>query len=236
MKIIYSLLLFFVFYSLTAEKITVSGFDPVSEHMQLSTAAFSCRFAKHHAFPFRFALADGKKIPFFDFADAIIQPRTGKIFTVSEDYWCEVTAHPEKGVIESKGVFCSRRWKPHPEVYPGAEIRYQYTLSSSLPHLRIVGTIRNLTASGNIRLRLLALRWQKTDVYYLVLSPGNRIIKLPFSKKLHAEKQIEIHFKDTAVRLEADSFTIDCDGTAIRITPEHSDPLNSKIAISFLKK
>ena len=189
---------------LTAGEVSLGAFDPVSEKMTVKTPHLICRFLKYHAFPAEIVLADGRKVPFFDFGDGIF-PGSGKAsFRIGEDYWSALSSDPGRKIVTAQAVFCRRRWKPYSEVFPGASAEYVFRFSKERAEIDISCTAKNLPQEG-ILIALLALRWPLDRVGKYVLSPDG--------------KRLELTLSGVAATIEAECLTVAPAGAFLQIAP-----------------
>ena len=189
---------------LTAGEVSFGPFDPVSEKMTVKTPQLVCRFLRYHAFPAEIVLADGRKVPFFDFGDGIF-PGNGKAsFRSGEDYWSELSPDPGQNAVTARAVFCRRRWKPYPEVFPGAQAGYVFRFSKDRAEIDISCTVKNLPQEG-VRLGLLVLKWPLDRVGKYVLSPDG--------------KRLELTLSGVSAVVEAERLTVAPAGPFLEISP-----------------
>ena len=188
---------------LTAGEVSFGAFDPVSEKMTVQTPQMVCRFLKYHAFPAEIVLADGRKVPFFDFGDGIF-PGNGKAsFRIGEDYWSELSPDPRRKIVTARAVFCRRRWKPYPEVFPGTSAEYVFGFSGERAEIRLSCTAKELPR--DVKIALLALRWPLDRVGKYVLSPDGKRLALTLS--------------GVSVTVEAEGLTVAPAGAFLQISP-----------------
>ena len=91
-------------------------------------------------------------MPFFDFGDGIF-PGGGKAsFRVGEDYWSELSPDPGRNSVSARAVFCRRRWKPYPEVFPGTSAEYVFRFSKERARIDVSCTAKELPRDVKIAL------------------------------------------------------------------------------------
>ncbi|MBQ7209117.1 MAG: hypothetical protein IJS01_15065 [Lentisphaeria bacterium] len=189
---------------LAAGEVSFGAFDPVSEKMTVKTPQLVCRFLKYHAFPAEIVLADGRKVPFFDFGDELL-PGNGKtFFRTGEDYWSGLSPDPGRNSVTARAVFCRRRWKPYPEVFPGTSAEYVFGFSGERAEIRLSCTVKDLPQE-DVKLALLVLRWPLDRVGKYVLSPDGKRLALTLS--------------GVSVTVEAEGLTVAPAGAFFRIAP-----------------
>lgn len=202
-------ILFAVFLALggvsAAAGIDFGSFHPVSEAMTVETRFLKCRFFKYHAFPAGIELAGKKKIPWFGLTDGI-QKSDGSSFRTEHDAWSILQADPAQKCVTARAVFCRRRWKPHPEVFPRAAAFYRYSFSAEKPEIIFQCRVEGICQKPDVKLTLLALCWPRDSVRKYTLSSD--------------KKQLVLYFADTQAVLEGDFSNVGFRGGWLQIEPQ----------------
>ena len=208
-------------FTLGAGEIKFSEFHPVSEAMTVETRFLKCRFFKYHAFPAGIELAGKKKIPWFGLTDGI-QKSDGSSFRTEHDAWSILQADPAQKCVTARAVFCRRRWKPHPEVFPGAAAFYRYSFSAEKPEIIFQCRVEGICQKPDVKLTLLALCWPRDAVRKYSLSED--------------KKKLRILFEDTGAVLDGSFSSVRIAGDYLQIEPEiqyGNDAASASLKIRF---
>ena len=207
-------------FTLGAGEIKFSEFHPVSEFMTVSNRHFSCRFVKYHAFPAQIDLAGNKKIPWFGLMDGI---RTkDALFRTEYDAWSTLKIDEAQKGVSARAVFCCRKWKPHPEVFPGAVALYRYDFADDKAQITLRGKVENFIRKPELKLSLLALCWPRDAVRKYSLSED--------------KKKLRILFEDTGAVLDGSFSSVRIAGDYLQIEPEiqyGNDAASASLKIRF---